>query len=194
MPTKGAVIGLGFDVMLAFGDRLDRLERVLLGMARDAKPERKWIRRNATAQAVAGVPTVLDLSRGGPGPGRMWDVRAIAVIGSDDHTNLAGTTVAIYLGEPSQVGLGDVYIPGASGGSGVTVPANIQFGEDQLAVIEPHHLYLVVDGAAAGQQLTAVAYGFEKPTGSVVDYTGRVPDRKHHHESDPAETHGSGAL
>src|SRR5437879_10636862 len=55
------------------------------------------IRLATSAVAVASTRCVLDI--GGPNTGRYWEVAGIAVIGSDDHTVLASTFVALYAGQ-----------------------------------------------------------------------------------------------
>lgn len=180
----GTGVALGFDLEIVLGARLDRIERLLAQLARP-RPQRKLIQRMKSTGAVTGTPTVLAFDNPGPSPGRIWDVRAVAVVGNDDRTNIANTNVALYVGEPNAVGVGDVFLPGTQGGTAVTVPANVQFGEDQCCVIEPDRLYVVVYGVATGTQVTAVMFAWDKPADDVVDWTAQGPADRHH-DTEPA--------
>lgn len=119
-----------------------------------------WLSRSATAVAAAGVTTVLDL--GAAPAGRFWEITGVVVVGTDDHTVISGTTVAFYIGQPSQAPLSDLILPGSQAGSAVTVPANSQWGRRQLLALSRQHPYVLVTGAPAGQNLTAVLFGWDR--------------------------------
>lgn len=131
----------------------------LRGRTIDNRPH--WHRRSASEVAVTGVATQIKL--GGPNVGRILEIVGLVVIGSDDHTVIAGTTVALYAGASTStmVSLGDLVLPGSQGGSAVTVPSNAQWGRYQFVLTATEKLYVVVNGASTGQNLLATVLSWD---------------------------------
>lgn len=122
-----------------------------------------WLSLKAAAVIPASGPTVLDL--GGPQQGRFWEVTGFAVVGADDHTQVASTSAALYIGSVMPNGapaLGDVVLPGSINGAAQTVPRSQTFSRRQLLALAPAHVYVVVTGGAAGTNLTAVLLGWDR--------------------------------
>lgn len=141
-------LDLEFDVALkAASDHLENVDK--WGKRRDRALPLYGTRVN-TQTAITGQPTVLPL--GHPSVGRVWSPRLFTVLGSDDHTVVAGTTWAVYLGDPANFGVGQVAIPGSLG----TVPGFYDIGRDVLWIHSEEDAFVVVNGATTGQALTAV--------------------------------------
>jgi hypothetical protein len=124
-----------------------------------------WMKETKSSLGVVGVPLILKLTR--PETGRQRRIMNVAVYGVDDHTVQTGTNVSLYIGDGSiltgaTAPLGDLYLPGAQGGSAVTVPANVQFSSGQCLVVWPSELYVQVIGVAA-TQYGAVAWYWDEP-------------------------------
>lgn len=155
----------GAAIQIDFGAEIDRLGRATtdLRTALDAAFDLHAIplSTNGSAIAAAGVRTLIDV--GGPAVGRFWEVVALTVIGSDDHTVLAGTNVAFYAGIPAAAGnLADIVLPGTQGGAATTVPANAQFSRRQIVIPYPQHAYFLIYGASAGQSLSGNLRGWDR--------------------------------
>ena len=104
--------------------------------------------------AVAGAtsPTLLDF--GGPSVGMEWNPIVIVVVGSDDHTQIVGTNVAAYIGDPQSAGLNMVLDPSLN----TTVPSVATYPREAIWVKSQEHLFLLVYGLPQGQNVTAIAY------------------------------------
>jgi hypothetical protein len=128
-----------------------------------------------SAVAVGGV-ALLKFER--PKTGRQFNVRNLLVTGADDHTVVAGSSVAIYLGDTGALSgqgavsfpLGMLYQPGVqTDGTLATIPWSNQFGSKQLVVGPAQDLFLNVQGAGTSP-LTGVIWFWDEPI-SDLEYT-----------------------
>jgi hypothetical protein len=146
-------------------DLSDSLENVPRTPVHPSEPA-FWQKRTQNGVAVTGQPLVLYM--GSPNIGRQWNLRNIVVVGPDAITPVAGTSVALYIGEISSVAVGgtppvgDLFLPGAQGGSAVTVPANFQPGSKGAMIVNPDDLYVVVFGGANGQSFTSTCWFWDE--------------------------------
>lgn len=139
-------LDIGASVKVATG-HLDALDK--MGKRQNRALPLMGTRVNSQV-AVAGTPTVLSL--GSPSVGMVWSPRLFTILGSDDHTVVAATTWAVYVGDPANFGPAQCIIPGTLG----TVPGFYDLGRDVLWVQSEECAFIVVNGAAAGQGLVAV--------------------------------------
>lgn len=152
----GAGLSIGAQLSIQLGRQTDAITAALAALSSGhAVP----LDLGVGAVAAAGKPTLLNL--GGPNRGRFWKITGLVVNGSDDRTVLAGTQVAFYIGNAGMAATPDLVLPGSQGGSPVTVPANAQWGNNQLCVQNPQQAFVLVYGAAAAQQLQAGIFGWD---------------------------------
>ena len=141
---------------------LDNPAAAMLAPAPVAPRRPIYITRAASAAAASGVATILDLGR--PSAGRAWNVLSVTVIGSDDHTSLAGVSPTVYLGTPDANAV--IYSQCLVPANGQTVPNVSSFTPGVVWAVN-EHLFVIVYGAAAGQVLTAVARCTDYPAPSI---------------------------
>lgn len=143
------------------GEQLDK--------ANAARFARHAVTLSQTAAAVANAAGVATVDLNGPGQGRYWEVTGLVVVGADDHTVIAGTTVAFYIGNVQQASLSDLVLPGSQGGASVTVPSNAQWGRRQLQALAPDHAFVIVRGLGAGVQVVANLLGWDRDLSELPD-------------------------
>lgn len=153
------MIGASADIVS--GDELKASEERVIGALRRPAP-RQAIRRRRMASAVmpAAGPLVLDLD--GPPADSMWSLIHVVITGADDHTAVAGASAALYVGgEPPAINAGNVanWLPplGDLLQPGIAVPGYWAFSKETVYAHFGDSVFVVVYGAAAGTNLSAVA-------------------------------------
>lgn len=171
----GEGLSLDFDLSASveWGGRLDRLGKSIdkLGNLADALFDMHAIPLNLRNSTIVPSSGPAQITMGGPRVGRFWEVTALVVVGTDDHTVLTGTEVAFYVGNADTPTVLDVVLPGSQGGAGVTVPANAQFGRRQIVVQATEKAFYLINGATPGQVLNAGLIGWDR---DVLDYPVRT--------------------
>jgi hypothetical protein len=140
----------GVEVDILSGDEYrDGIQRLLKG-GKD-----RSIRTTAFASGNMPSSGSLLLNFGGPQTGTMWVPLAVTFGGPDDHTVVANSTAAIYMGGQASANpsLGYLLIPGNAAN---TIPHWVQIGgKDSLYMHFGDHIYALIYGAAAGTNITA---------------------------------------
>lgn len=140
-----------FDVEVGF--KLAAATDKLSGeLERNRKRKPYHIKRVDQVNALAGVASVLDL--GSPPTGMMWNLLKLTVVGSDDRTVVAGATLASYAGDPANPSLAMLLEPSIGGSP---IPNTAGYSDEVIWVHSEDNLFVMVYGAAAGQQLVAIA-------------------------------------
>lgn len=145
---SGASLEAGISIDLATKDDIDAgFSKVL-----DRIPRRKrkpLLRRLPTSGVVvAGTPLVLAF--GDVAAGYTYEIVHCVVVGADASTVLAGASAALYLGNPSSPSLGQILQPG------IAVPGFWNFGGSVIYSHFGDQTYVVVTGAAAGSNVSAI--------------------------------------
>lgn len=117
------------------------------------QPLRAPLARAGTIPAAG--PLVLDL--GQPAMGRRWDVKNVSVTDAADVTTAVTGKAWVYVGQPGAYG------PPAFRWELATLPAAETFSSEQLGVIPPDHLFVVVTGGTAAQIVLARAEALDYP-------------------------------
>lgn len=139
--------------------RLDTIGQQLQEDARrrrDDRPTRGSLYRGGIVPA--GGRLVLDL--GVPAMGHRWDLRNVSVSNAGDVRTAAAGTADIYVGNPG------AYSPAAWRWGLPALPGAEGFSADRISVIPTDHLFVVVEGGTAGDQLLARA--------DVADYPNQI--------------------
>lgn len=107
--------------------------------------------RSASAVAIAGTPTVLVL--GNAPAGKKWSILAYTVLGGDDHTS-PGASAALYIGDAFNAygglpPLSQAVVPG------IAVPLFENFNRGTIWASSSESVFVVIYGAASGQNLVA---------------------------------------
>lgn len=113
------------------------------------------IRRVASVTSTTGAAVPNIMSLGNPSAGRVWNVMSLAVVGNDDHTAVAGSTVALYAGDPTSPSLGQLIMPATAG---TVLPFFEDIGTNVIWIESMAELFVIVNGAGVGQNLTAVTF------------------------------------
>lgn len=155
-----AKVMLGGEIDVASGGELDSAKESILGkLSEGSKPKGRFIDRRLYGSGVAPATGlfVIELYPIGPATGRIWNLTQIVTL-QDDHTAVNGVSVSWYLGDSSNVSLGQCIKPAMS------VPADFEFSKDVIWHDKNEQLFGVVYGAAAGTQfvLTARERDFEQ--------------------------------
>lgn len=145
-------VQMGAEVELATkGDVIDGFDGVadrVIG----ALPKRKrkpLLRRIPSSGAVPTVG-VLVLPFGNVPAGYTYEYTHCVVVGADASTVLAGASAALYIGNTSIFGLGNIVQPG------IAVPGFWNFGGGVIYGHFGDEIFVVVSGAAAGANVSAV--------------------------------------
>lgn len=104
-----------------------------------------------TPAAAANVPIgggVITLVPGSPATGRIWNVTRVLLTGSDDHTPVAGTVAALYVGDSANPDLASVVWPGV-----IAVPGALTFSKEVLWVKPSEELFVVISGNAVAANI-----------------------------------------
>lgn len=147
-------------VQLAFGGEVDiastgEVSEMMDGVADKvigAIPRRRrkpLLRRIPVSQQVPAVgPTLLNF--GSVPPGYTYEITHCVVVGADASTVLAGASAALYIGNSSTYGQGNILQPG------IVVPGYWNFGGGVVYGHFGDEVFVVVTGAAATANVSAV--------------------------------------
>lgn len=143
------------DVALSIGEFRHGINKLHSALRQNKSPN---IRKEVTASGVFPAAAPLLLNLGGPPVGCMWFPLWITVTGSDDHTAVANSQVAVYLGGQSSTApaLRNLLIP-ASAATAVPYWQQVS-GKEDIGCHYGDELFVLVWGAvAAGSNLVASA-------------------------------------
>jgi hypothetical protein len=117
------------------------------------------LRRPAMQSGTMPSSGGLLLDLGGPPSGTLWVPLVITVTGGDDHTTVANSSVALYMGGEATLNpmplLSNLLIPATTA---TILPYWQQLGgKDALYLNQGDNLFCIVYGAASGTNITAVA-------------------------------------
>lgn len=138
----------------------------------------RHLRFVATATTPSSGNTATLLKLGGPKVGRLWNVVYLTVGGADAITQVAGATVASFVGPlpPNEDATNPPLAALLDPGNGTVVPNSASFNKDQVWVRRPDSLYVIVNGAGTSVSLFAIV--------RVLEYA--IDDR----EADPRPLYG----
>lgn len=140
-----ARIALGATLDIASSEELDDAKSEILGEFRKPLPKPNFGVRTEAGLMPASGALVLDL--GSPPAGRLWNILAITTYGDDDATTVANARVALYTGNPDNVGLADLLVPA------LVVPTYADFAHGVLWCYSSENLVCRVTSAAANVQV-----------------------------------------
>jgi sulfate adenylyltransferase subunit 1 (EFTu-like GTPase family) len=147
-------IALGAEADVVSGDELGDAKKSILDKIDGSKPsEKRFIARKLSGSGVSTGTAgfVVELYPVGPAAGRAWNLTQIVVVGPDDHTAQSGVSVSWYLGDSSNIGLGQCIRPA------MAAPSNYEFSKDVIWMDTNEQLFAVIYGATAGTQFTLMA-------------------------------------
>lgn len=104
---------------VALGEKLDAIHSVL--NKQEPKPSYLRIPRGLPGATGSNI-----LNFGKPPANKIWNILAIAGFGSDDHTTVAGSNLALYAGDPDNASLPALLY------TGFTLPGSATFSKDVL--------------------------------------------------------------
>lgn len=128
-------LALGAEMDLATGDELADSTRSILEAQQAANQLYTPLPRINSGTGVVLL--------GSPPNGRTWNIVSLLLLGTDDHTSVAGATVALYVGNPANAPLSDCINPGQS------VPMAVTFARHCHWVFPGETLYCNVTGTAS---------------------------------------------
>lgn len=159
-------IKAGAELDLASGDELKQgVSSILNAMPRD-DPRPIYTFRSDTDVSDGGF---MQIDLGSPPTGSMWQLRYITTFGNDDHTALGGVAFALYCGNPANLSLAQLKVPG------LTVPS-ITFVPDTCIWCHPSENLVARSSAVVtvGQQV-GVIVGVEEWRQRDVSRLGGMP-------------------
>lgn len=133
---------------VALGEKLDAIHSVL----NKDNPKPSYLKKVDSGLIGDSATGLLILDFGKPPSNKIWNVLGFAVYGLDDHTVVATTTAALYIGVNDGIaplGLMNLITPGAA------VPSSQFFSKDVVWCYAGENLLMQVTGPAAGQQVSA---------------------------------------
>lgn len=111
-------IAAGAEIDIATGDELKQgVGKILGAMPSDPRPIYSF---RTDTEIGTGSTMVIDL--GSPPVGSIWQLRYVTLFGNDDNTTVAGVTMGLYCGNPTQLSLAQLKIPGLAVCSFTVIP------------------------------------------------------------------------
>lgn len=156
--TPGAAPAPAAEAWLSVSARLGEIgqqlaQQTAVARAQQVQPIRGPLQ--ATGAVPSSGPLVLDL--GAPAMGRRWVVKNLSITDAHDVTAAVTGKAWLYAGQVGAYGPHDLRWMEA------TLPAVDRFGSDQLAIIPPDRLLVVITGGTAAQVLLARAEVLDFP-------------------------------
>lgn len=150
----GASFEAGISIDLATKGDIDAgFEKIL---SRIPRGKRKPILKRLVVSGIVPAAGPLILAFGDNAAGYTYEIVHCVVYGADASTALAGASAALYLGNPSAYGLGNLVQPG------IAVPGFWNFGGSVLYSHFGDQTFVVISGAAAsanaGATLTVIQH------------------------------------
>lgn len=115
----GLELEADFHLGAALGEKLDNIHSVL----NKHEPRPTYLR---IPRAMPGATGQNILNFGKPPANKIWNILALAAFGTDDHTTVAGSNIALYGGDPDNVSLPALIY------TGFTLPGTTTFSKDVL--------------------------------------------------------------
>lgn len=115
---------------------------------------RNSVRKTLSASGIMPASGALLLGFDGPAYGSLWCPVWVTVYGGDDHTAVANSSVAVYVGGTCSLtpSYSNLVVPATTA---TLIPWYYKFGKDTLYAETGDSVYLLVYGAAAGSQIGA---------------------------------------
>jgi hypothetical protein len=146
------------------------LDDGIAGLKHDIFSQRKPrpIFSSAIASSVIDATGRASLDLGSPAVGRIWNVTGYTAFGADDNTVVANAKLAVYFGDPDQVGIMGLIAPN------LALPSSDAWGEKVYWCHSSENVIGVVSGTGiAGTQVGLKIYYADWPEAAVAGHSGK---------------------